>query len=468
MRLIRATLPRLALPVALSTLIAAPALGDAERLERDLRAFFADEGELTIGEVSDALLRSRVTAEALRFDAAEGDRLLIDRYRVSGDYERPEEVTLEGVRLEDGLTELLLLGIDRLVLGEPGWAVPPGDDEGLAAMRLGSLAAEGLVIEHGAELAEGVGAEDALGEGRLAVGRLRGETLSREAIGRLELHELSGTGLPLEEMGEGDFTLDRLLLEDLEGLDREDEQRLGRLELEALEILVEGSRLLALEALGLDGDLGDGEAGLRLEALDLELTRLIELSPEEERTQMRMASNVLTDGSGQLRLDAVVDARWEEQDDETGRLLSESQLSFRDALRLDLDVEGLLALPEGMTHADLVDGERLLEQASLNGGLLILKLSDQGLFGRLATLGAAMEGVSEAQYLEQARTQAQGFGMMFGPQVEALLAGLVSLMEGSASELEVTLDLPAEKNLQRFADDPLALPDRLAMQVETR
>lgn len=58
--------------------------------------------------------------------------------------------------------------------------------------------------------------------------------------------------------------------------------------------------------------------------------------------------------------------------------------------------------------------------------------------------------------------------MMFGPQVQAVLTGLVALMEGSAEELEVSVTLPGESRLESLADDPLALPDRLDMRVETR
>ncbi|WP_299236823.1 hypothetical protein [uncultured Halomonas sp.] len=224
----------------------------------------------------------------------------------------------------------------------------------------------------------------------------------------------------------------------------------------------------SLVGLELDGDFEDGEGGLLLEALEVDLSRLIALSPEEERTQMRMVSNVLTEGSGLLRLDGGFDAQWEPSGEEEGRLISSGELVLRDALSLALDLESLLALPEGADVAELMADGTLLEEASLGGGHLVLSLVERGLFGRLMTLGATMEGVSEAEYLEKARTQAEGFGMMFGPQVSDLLHGLVDLMTGSAEELVVTLDLPAEERLESFSEDPLALPERFAMQVETR
>lgn len=386
MRFPNPVLSRLALPLALSLLVSAPASADAERLESDLRALVAKHGELSIGDLSTSLLGGETRAEDLRFESLDGETLLIERYVVEGDYEHPDTVTLEGIRvegieLEDAPQELeddLLLSIGSIVVEAPGSAVPPLDDETLA--------------EQWFEV----------------------------------------------------MTLDELGLDHPEG------------------------RLASLVGLVLDGSFEDGEGGLALEALEVDLNRLILLSPEEERTRMRMASNVLTDGTGQLRLDADFDARWEPEGEQTGWLFSDGELSLRDALVMAIDLESLLALPEGGDVTELMADGTLLEEASLGGGHLVLNLAERGLFARLATLGATMEGVSKAQYLEQARTQAEGFGMMLGPQVRELLNGLVDLMAGGAEELVVTFDLPAEERLEGFAEDPLALPERFAMQVETR
>lgn len=370
---------RLALPLTLALTLAAapPALADPERLEADLLALFAGEGTLEIGDLSSALLRSRLTAEELRFESHGGERLSVERYLVSGDYDAPDEVTLEGIRLEAFLDEPAVLDIQRLVVREPGSAVPPGDDEALL------------------------------------------------------------------------------------------EQWLSRLTLSGLRLSLDEAPAATLESLRLDRDLEGGSGGLWLEALELDLALMIDQAPADERTQLRMISNVLTDGSGRLRLDAAFNADWEERDG-LGRLGSEGRIAVQDALGLAHEAQLPLRLPEGLTLAELLADETLLQAASLLGGELRLTLSDDGLFPRLVTLGAAMQGVGESQYLEQARIQAQGFGMMFGPQVQAVLTGLVALMEGSAEELEVSVTLPGESRLESLADDPLALPDRLDMRVETR
>lgn len=371
----RLTLCAALLPLSLA--LATPAEADPERLERDLHALFAEDGTLEIGEISSALVRSRLTAEGLRFDSHEGERLTVERYTVSGDYDAPSEVTLEGIRLEglEGMPEAL--EVERLVLTEPDRAVPPPDDESLAEMRFASLSLEALSL-----------------------------------------------GSP------------------------------------------EGP-LARMEALTLTGNFDEGDGQLRIEGLELDMARLIDLAPAEERSELRMASNVLTDGSGRLRLDADIAAQWEESGDEV-RLVSEGYLDLAEALKFSYDLGLPMRLPEGADPASLMAADVLLETATLLGGDLRLTLANQGLFPRLLTVMASLEGMSEAQYLEQARTQAEGFGMMLGPQVRGILVGLVEMMAGSAETLEVSIALPDESPLGSLAADPMALPDLFDMRVETR
>ncbi len=448
--------------------IAPLALADAERLEADLRAMFGGYGSVQVGEVSTPLLRSGATAEGFVFEAEDGERLFIDRYVVRGDYDSPDEVTLEGVRIEDALTELVLMSAERIVLGEPSRAVFPLDDS-LApeGFRLASLTIDEIVVDLVSEIARDLffGTPFSASEGRLTIESLRGESLAHDAIGMLEITGVAGAGENLDELGSGAFTLASLRLEGLSGLDGGEEQ------LDSLvmrDFAVESDRLVgSLSQLEIDGDFSDGEGGLRLEDFSIDLAKMIDMAPEEERTQLRMVSNVLTDGSGTLRLDAAFLGNWEEGSDHS-RIHSDSHIIAHDALRLLFDIDLPLALPEGTEPVDVFADSDLLEHATLLGGDIRLIIGDEGLFGRLATLGAAMEGVTEAQYLEQARTQAQGFGMMFGPQVQSILMGLVELLEGNASELEIAVGLPAESNLATYTGDPLGLPDKLSFKVETR
>ncbi|WP_234270237.1 hypothetical protein [Billgrantia ethanolica] len=444
-------------------------MADTERLEADLRALFSEGGTLSIGDVSSAMLRSRLTAEDIVFEAEEGERLLIDRYIVSGDYDAPTDVTLEGLRIEDSLTELTLMSIERIVLGEPSQAVFPLHEE-LAPeqVRLGSLAIDGIVIELASELAEEIFFDTPLSSshGRMTIDKLRGESLSHEAIGMLEISGMAGVFAELDELGSGSFTLRSLRLEGLTGIDKEGEEKLASLVLR--DLAVESPELVArLALLDLDGDFDDGKGGVRLEGLHMDLARMIELAPEEERTQLRMVSNVLTGGSGELRLDAALLGSWQEKG-EHSVLISDSQIDIHDALSLLLDINLPLLLPHDVTPSDAFGGMQWLEDATLLGGDIHLSLANQGLFSRLATLGAAMEGVTEALYVEQVRTQAQGFGMMFGPEIQAILVGLVDLLEGSAQHLDVRVTLPAQSTVTSYMSDPLGVPGKLSVKVETR
>ncbi|MDR9440310.1 MAG: hypothetical protein RI841_12595 [Halomonas sp.] len=456
--------------LALVTLLPAiSAHGSTDRLEADLRGLFGEHGEVEIGEVSSGVLRSQVSAEEVVFHGQEGERLMIDRYVVSGDYDSPDEVTLEGLRLEDDVSELALVEIERIVLGEPSRAVFPFDDSLTPQdVRIATLAIDDIILDLSSELARDVfddaELDDALG--RMTIARVRGEGLSHTAIERFEIADVSGMGENLGEFGAGSFTLASLVLEGLHGLDDEEEQRLDALVLS--DLVVDAERLVGrLARLSVDGDFSDGQGGVVIDDFQADLARMIALAPEEERAQLRMASNVLTDGSGDLRVDVALLGNWEEGETQS-LITSDSHITIHDALKLLVDVELPVVLPEGVTPAAVFADDDVLEVATLLGGNLRLTLNEQGLFGRMATLGAAMEGITESQYLEQARTQAEGFGMMFGPQAQQFLLGLVSLAEGAADELEVAVTLPAESNLETYTGDPMALPERLEMRVETR
>ena len=468
---LRPTLTRLGQALVFAALMAASGLAaaDAERLRADLQALFAGQGQLELGEVSSAMLRSRVTAEGIVFEAKEGERLLIDRYIVSGDYDRPDEVTLEGVRVEDSLTEFTLVSMERIVLGEPSRAVFPLHEARAAEeVSIGSLAIDAMVIELTSEIAEELlfGTPLTAGPGRMTVDKVRGEALSHAAIGMLELTGVAGAADALDEIGSGSFTLASLRLEGLTDLDQHGEEKLASLQVRDLN--VEATEFVgSLARLEVDGDFEDGEGGVRLEALHVDLARMIELAPEDERTELRMLSNVLTNGSGELRLDADLLGSWQEQD-EHSVLTSDSQINLHDALRVAFDTHLPVQLPPGVTPAAAFADLDWLEAATLLGGDLRLNLTEQGLFSRLATLGAALEGISEAQYIEQARAQAQGLGMMFGPEARAVLLGLVELLEGSAEELEVRATLPAQSSAANYLNDPLGVPGKLGIEVETR
>lgn len=182
---------------------------------------------------------------------------------------------------------------------------------------------------------------------------------------------------------------------------------------------------------------------------------------------MRMFSNILTDGSGKLALDAHFAGHWEEQAHHSV-LGGDGRIALNEALGLSLDLNLPMMLPDDVAPMDALRDTRLLETATLLGGDIALTLDDKGLLERLVILGATLEGVPETQIIEQARTQAQGFGMMLGPEIQSVLMGMVELIEGNASQLMLDIKLPAESNVQAYVEDPLGLPSQLSVQVETR
>ena len=69
---------------------------------------------------------------------------------------------------------------------------------------------------------------------------------------------------------------------------------------------------------------------------------------------------------------------------------------------------------ERYSPVDVLSDRVTLDCATLLGGEAALTLDDHGLLTRFVTLAATLEGVTEEQILEVARTQAQGYGMVFG------------------------------------------------------
>ncbi|MDR5900275.1 hypothetical protein QC823_14990 [Halomonas vilamensis] len=449
-------------------LLASPLVqASVEQLETDLSELFA-HGELSIGKVSESSRASRVVAENIVFEGREGERVLVERYVVNGDYEAPDDVQLENMRIEDTLTGKPLLSIESLILDEPGMAVITEKTWQDPSFELAQFAIDGLVVSLDSDVADEVWQTLSLdqGAGQLTIESIQGKSLSASAIGELEFTNMAMQGNNIDELGDVSLIVGRFRAEDVQGLQQEELEQVGAMSLERL--TVESDTLAAsLALLSMDGDLNDGAASVQVESLELDLNRMIALAPPEERTQMRMVANVLTDGTGLLGIDVDFLARWEEQASQS-LLGGDGQIALRDALGLRLNVELPLVLPEGVTPVDVLSDRVPLEDATLLGGEAILTLNDHGLVNRLVTLAATLEGVTEEQVLDVARTQARGYGMVFGPEVEAVLMGGMALLEGRASQLIMSIVLPAESRLDTYADDPLGLPELLSLEVETR
>jgi len=407
-------------------------------------------------------------AEDIVFESAEGERILVERYVVNGRYEAPDEVQLDNIRIEDSLTGKPLLSIENMMLDEPGMAVITEKAWQDPSFELAQIAIDGLVVSLDSDALSEAWQALALdqGSGQLTVESIQGRSLSANAIGELEFSNMAMQGSNMAELGDVSLVMGLFRVEDAQGLQQEKFERIGALSLERLTL--ESDTLAAsLALLTLDGNLSDGAASVQLEALELDLNRMIALAPPEERTQRRMVANVLTDGSGLLGMDADFTARWEEQASQS-LLGGHAQISLRDALGLGLNMKLPVMLPEGVTPIDVLSNREPLDEAILLGGEAVLTVDDKGLLTRLVTLAATLEGTTEAQVLDVARTQAKGYGMVFGPKIEAVLMGGMALLEGHASQLIMSIVLPAESRLDTYTDDPLGLPELLSLEVEAR
>ena len=448
-------------------LLASPLVqASAEQLEADLGALFTN-GELRIGKVSDASSGAQVVAEDIVFKGQDGQRILVERYSVNGDYDAPDDIQLDNIRIEDNRVDKPVLSIESLMLTEPGMAVITDQALQHPSFELAQLAIEGLVVSLDSDVADELWRELAVeqGAGQLTIDSIQGKSLSANAIGELEFRNMAMQGTNIDELGDLSMLIGRFQVEEVQGLQQEGFDHTGVMSLERLTL---ESDLMAasMASFNMDGDLSDGAAHVQMEALELDLKRMIALAPPEERTQMRMLVNVLTDGTGLLGMDADVIAHWEEQ--ATQSLLGgDGQISLRDALGVSLKVELPVKLPEGVTPVDALNDRATLDKSTLLGGEAEFTLDNQGLLTRLVTLAATFEGVTEEQILEVARTQAQGYGMMFGSQIEAMLMAGMALLEGNASQMTLRITLPDESRLETYAADPLGLPELLSLEVET-
>lgn len=443
-------------------LIPGLAQADAEQLEQDLRTQLSSQGELKVAKVSDSFLGGTTTAEQVRLVDEEGGTTTIGKYIVKGDYEDPDEVILEGVNM---VQDQATLTMERMTFTSPGQAVLDLEDLPYTAENpLKGMSLKGLVLD------QSQGAVDldlpfGVAGGRIELDELSASDLSEQAIGSLTLSGLSATSDDFGDIGAGTIVLPSLTFSGLTGIDT-DKPTVDSFELKDLDITTD-KLVMTLGHLVSEGDLADGKFSGNMEALSLNLGKMIELAPVDERTNLRMLSNVLTGGSGQLDLDAKMDGSWRAQG-ANGQLDSQFEMTATDALRFGLDAGIPLTLPKGAEPAEYFANLEDWTELDTQGGDMTLTLSNLGAFERIAPVAATLMGVSENEWLEQIRTQAKGMSTMMGPEIGAVLSGLVQMMDGKAKDMTVSLALPPSAEAPKLAQDPLGLPAAMQMQVNVK
>ncbi|QEM80842.1 hypothetical protein [Halomonas binhaiensis] len=443
-------------------LIPGLAQADAEQLEQDLRTKLSSQGELKVAKVSDSFLGGTTTAEQVRLVDEEGGTTTIGKYIVKGDYEDPDEVILEGINM---VQDQATLTMERMTFTSPGQAVLDLEDLPYTAENpLKGVSLKGLVLDQ-SEGEVDLDLPFGVAGGRIELDELSASDLSEQAIGSLTLSGLSATSDDFGDIGAGTIVLPSLTFSGLTGIET-DKPTVDSFELKDLDIATD-KLVMTLGHLVSEGDLADGKFSGNMEALSLNLAKMIELAPADERTNLRMLSNVLTGGSGQLDLDAKMDGSWRAQG-ANGQLDSQFEMTATDALRFGLDAGIPLTLPKGAEPAEYFANLEDWTELDTQGGDMTLTLSNLGAFERIAPVAATLMGVSENEWLEQIRTQAKGMSTMMGPEIGAVLSGLVQMMDGKAKDMTVSLALPPSAEASKLAQDPLGLPAVMQMQVNVK
>lgn len=448
-----------------AVLVPGLAQADAEQLEQDLRTLAGEGGEIAIGDVSDSMFGGSVTAKDISITQADGDVITILSYKVDGDYDNPSEVVAEGIRISDSDLDI---AAKSLTLEKPGSAVL--DFSNLSATYnaenpLPGLSVKELVLDQTEPTLLDTEDSSELRGAHIEVASLTASDISSDAIGEFSLSELVGSAEQFAELGAATFSLPTLSFSGLVGM-QEDAPQFDDFSLSDLDISSD-KLVLTLAGMTLDSNMEDGDYNSSLETLTIDLAKMIELAPVDERTNLRMLSNVLTAGSGQVTLDSVLNGTWQ-QDGDTGDLGTSFELNATDAFKFNFDADLPVAIPEGVEASEYFASLDDWTELDTLGGDVTLNLEELGVFGRIAPVVAAAQQVTEQEFIDQMRTQAEGFGTLMGPKLGEVLTGLVQLMAGEASNLAVTLDLPPSSEAEKLSQDPLGLPQAMQMQVEVQ
>lgn len=456
------------LTIGLSALLLSSAVSASpQQLEADLRERLAGENSrLTFSRIYQDGAQQRYIAEDVEVTHTNGDVLSIERYNVEGDYDRPDNVSIDGIALSEAGGAEPLLNIASLMLPEPRHAVPSENDLELSEFAFNAMTARDITLRLDGTVGEELAREFSSSplEGLVHIETLTLEELSSSALGLLELQGLSVDLKELESDIAAMLTLDNLLIEQLIGLDNPGTERVEHAELNGFSLAGEDWSIL-LERLWVEGSSYIGDAGF--EGADFDIAGLINLVPPAERQELQSLSNVMTGGTGQLSAEGRSHSRWEEVG-EMNHLLAEGVFTFSGAAEIAYTMNLPITLPKGVTPEQARQNPELFETATLKGGEVVIAYTDEGMLPRLTTEIAAREGMTEDRAIAQAWAQAQQLGPLMGQQVTKLLSGLVDIMAGNAQALTVNVALPNPFTFEQFLMNPMGSTERLRFTFELK
>ena len=435
----------------------------SEKLEADLREGLVGDGVITFSRVYEDAQQGLYVAEGIEVTNQEGEVLTFERYTVQGDYDQPTSVSAEGIAMFSAEEAQPLISVDSITLANPGMAVLSIDALEASDYTLPGLAINGLRIN----LAEIIVSEWSadLPSGYLSMDSLNAEDISRHAIGLLEVDGVSADILfDAYRAISGQLDIASIRIEQLQGMEHPGQESVESASLNGASLVGEGWQV-ALERLWVDGSAFNGNTGF--EGAYFDVAELIKLVPPSERQELQTFLDVMTDGTGQLHADAYHESRWQEES-EHSRLLSEGSMTFTNAGDIAYSMDIPLVLSEGITLDDATRDSALFENALLKGGRLLLTYSDEGLLPRLASSIAVSEGISAPQVIVQMNQQAQQAGAMFGPQVQKVIRGLVDIMAGHSSDMNVSAALPKNMMFNHSMLSPMRIAEYVDIRIELK
>lgn len=451
-------------------------LADTQRLEDGL-AHWSDAGHVRVGEVSqvaDDLTRASNISIVENSDT----RLQVEQYDVEGDYGDPDRVVMSGVVLT---SPDVRMEVGRLAIDEPSKAVWELDSPEL------ELSAASIVAKDVA-LAARVSDTDlrAYSGDSAPPQRITMDIESIEALGldmssehgSLESLTLKGLSSTVSGLDGWRMALESFALSDFSWGAPWDALLIGGIELSELAVNKDDLQVAGITRLTSTSEI-TAERFTSHSVLDeafVDFNQLIGLVPIEDRSSIRMVTNVMAGGSERFTMSGegagAIEARG-------ASILahSDSHLDIPGSFGLTLNYEFPLALSKGQTAEELFtrftdyslaldpleDLGNFWPPVKPLGGHLSVVYHNQGMVDRLMSVAAATMGQSRSELLASmsAELQQGEQGMsLTSPQV---INSVLKLLEGEASTLRLDLELPPSVGIHKLVNNPEGVMERLVV-----
>ncbi|ALM51654.1 hypothetical protein [Halomonas huangheensis] len=455
-------------------------LADTQRLEEDL-AHWSDAGHVRVGEVrqvADDLSRASNISIVENSDT----RLQVEQYDVEGDYDAPDRVVMSGLVLT---APDVRMEVGRLVIDEPSKAVWELDHPELE-LSAANIVAQDVTLAtrvSGADMRAYSG--DPAPPQRITMEVDAIEALALDvssehgSLGSLTLKGLSSTMSGLDGWR---LALESLALSDFSWGAPRGALLVGGMTLAELAVNKDDVQVAGITRLTSTSEI-TAERLTSHSVLDeafVDFNQLIGLVPIEDRSAIRMVTNVMTGDSERFTMSGegagVIEARG-------ASLLahSDSHLDIPGSFGLTLDYEFPLALSKGQTAEELFTrfadyslvldpleelGDFWLPVKPLGGHLSVV-YHNQGMIDRLMSVAAVTMGQSRSELLASMSAeleQGEQRRSLTSPQV---VGSVLKLLAGEASTLRLDLELPPSVAIHKLVNNPEGVVEHLVVTAST-